>query len=211
MQDIDGYILAGGASSRMGADKAKLVLAGATFVERAARALSALTDKIAVVGAEIPTDAVAAFDGTTLRRVPDAEVSLNGRQNAAIKGLYSALVDSGREWVAVLACDLPFVSKEIFKLLLEVAKRDNFDAVVPIQPDGRVQPLAALYRRRATRDAVGASLARGEFSLRRLLEKLRVRRVEPAEYINLTGPHTFFNVNTPEEFSRAIQIEKSRD
>src|SRR5688500_3876598 len=113
MQDIDGYILAGGVSSRMGADKAMLVLGGATFIERAARALSAVTERIAVVGGEVSTDAGAAFSGTTLRRVPDTEVSLNGRQNAAIKGLYSALMDSDREWVAVLACDLPFVSKEI--------------------------------------------------------------------------------------------------
>src|SRR2546430_17389866 len=50
MQSLEGFILAGGASSRMGVDKSELVLGGQTFVERVATALSAVTNTITVCG-----------------------------------------------------------------------------------------------------------------------------------------------------------------
>ncbi len=51
MNDIEGFILAGGASRRMGRDKAELRLRDKTFVERAADALHKITGgKISIVG-----------------------------------------------------------------------------------------------------------------------------------------------------------------
>ena len=50
MQSLEGFILAGGASSRMGTDKSQHVLDGQTFVERVAAALSAVTNAITLVG-----------------------------------------------------------------------------------------------------------------------------------------------------------------
>src|ERR1700730_18428557 len=50
MDSIEGFILAGGASSRMGTDKARLVLGGQTFIERIASALSAIASRVTIVG-----------------------------------------------------------------------------------------------------------------------------------------------------------------
>ena len=50
MDSIEGFILAGGASSRMGTDKARLRLDGRSFVERIASALTAVSSSVIIVG-----------------------------------------------------------------------------------------------------------------------------------------------------------------
>ena len=52
MNSMAGFILVGGASSRMGTDKAALLLEGRTFVQRIAEELSAVTDSVTLVGKE---------------------------------------------------------------------------------------------------------------------------------------------------------------
>jgi molybdopterin-guanine dinucleotide biosynthesis protein A len=111
----------------------------------------------------------------------------------------------------VLACDLPFVNAGLFRLLITVAENDHgdHDAVVPVQPDGRPQPLAALYRRRCL-NAVEGMLTRGELSLKRLLAGLNVRWLKPDEYRSL-APESglFLNVNTPVDFAAAAEAAAS--
>ena len=80
MADIEGFILAGGASSRMGADKALLRLGGEPFVGRVARALWRVAGRVRVVSSRHEG---AAFG---LEVVPDR---FEGR--GAIGGLHAVL------------------------------------------------------------------------------------------------------------------------
>ena len=50
MLDVEGFILVGGASSRMGADKSGLVLNGKTTVSLIAEALRPVTSNVSLVG-----------------------------------------------------------------------------------------------------------------------------------------------------------------
>jgi molybdopterin-guanine dinucleotide biosynthesis protein A len=63
----------------------------------------------------------------------------------AWSGLHAAVAYSRSEWALVLACDYPFVTSDLLTLLAGFASKEC-DAVVPVQPDGRLQPLCALYR-----------------------------------------------------------------
>jgi molybdopterin-guanine dinucleotide biosynthesis protein A len=130
---IEGFILVGGASSRMGTDKARLEVNGRSFVERIAGALACVTERVSVVGAR---EESAVWQ---LPVVPDVYAKWG-----ALGGLHAALAACRAPWAAVVACDLPLVTGELFARL--AARRENFDAVVPVQPDGRPQPLCALYR-----------------------------------------------------------------
>ena len=196
MQDVEGFILVGGASSRMGEEKARLTLGGLNFVERIREALGALAARVALVG---PAEKCAAWP--RLPSVPDFYVEWG-----ALGGLHAALTACRAEWAAVVACDLPFVTGELFLRLASL--RENFDAVIPVQGDGRWQPLCALYRARKASERAAELIAAGERRPRALLDCLRTRRVAFDELRSLRSADLFFtNVNTPEDYARAREKE----
>ncbi|MBC7910094.1 MAG: molybdenum cofactor guanylyltransferase [Pyrinomonadaceae bacterium] len=195
MLEIDSFILAGGASSRMGTDKARLSLDGQQFVERIAGALAPVSRSVSIVGARHPAVE------WHLRNVPDVYP-----QWGALGGLHAALHACKSEWAAVVACDLPFVTGELFVRLASLG--ENFDAVIPVQTDGRPQPLCALYRRAPCLEAARGLIESGERRPRDLLQKVNTRRVATAELADLSDAQLFFlNINTPEDYKAVISDE----
>jgi molybdopterin-guanine dinucleotide biosynthesis protein A len=192
MFEIEGFILAGGASSRMGADKSTLTFDGETFVARIARALASVASRVSVVSArENQCDA-------GLPIVRDVYAGAG-----ALGGLHAALAACRAPWAAVVSCDLPFVTSELFVRLASFAA-DDFDAVAPVQTDGRPQPLCALYSVRACLPAATCLLDAGELRPRVLLKQLSTRWVAPEELSDLTCAELFFtNINTPDDYERA--------
>src|SRR3954471_19809556 len=127
MLDTEGFILAGGFSSRMGEDKSRLRLGGRTFVEIAARALSTVSGRVSVVGSR------PGVESHGLSVVRDIHEGLG-----ALGGLHAALAACEAPWAAVISCDLPFVSAELFERLASL-RGVGVEAVAPIQKDGRPQ------------------------------------------------------------------------
>src|SRR5947209_14226032 len=181
MLEIEGFILVGGASSRMGTDKALLELGGRTFVERIHAALSSVTTKVSLVGAK---ERFAQWP-VALPIVPDVHVKWG-----ALGGLHAALSACRAEWAAVVACDLPFINGDLFVRLASL--RENFDAVVPTQSDGRWQPLCALYRAAACHKVAERLIIEGERRPRALLKSVNVRSVAFHELSDLDGAERFF-------------------
>lgn len=189
--EIEGFILVGGASSRMGRDKAGLVLGGRTFLERIAEALSAVAGRVNLVGAKNVDSSL------KIGNVPDVYEGWG-----ALGGLHAALAASRADWTAVVACDLPFVTGELFKRL--AALGEEAQAVVPRQPDGRLQPLCALYRTAIGRERASSLIEAGERRPRALVQELRARIVAWEELSDLSGAHLFFeNVNRPDDYRAA--------
>jgi molybdopterin-guanine dinucleotide biosynthesis protein A len=178
----------------MGTDKARLTLGGRTFTERIAAALGALTPKISVVSAR---------PGSATLSLPLIEDIY--RDCGALGGLHAALSACRAPWAAVVSCDLPFVTGELFARLDELRKTDtDAAAIVPRQPDGRPQPLCALYSASRCLELAARLLREGARRPRVLLQQARTRWVAPAELADLAGAEMFFlNVNTPEDYERA--------
>ena len=192
MADIEGFILAGGLSSRMGEDKSGLRLGGLTFVERAAAALASVSNRVRVVGSQ------PGLESHGLAVVRDVHEGLG-----ALGGLHAALEACGVTWAAVVSCDLPFATGELFQRLASLRGGD-FDAVAPLQPDGRPQPLCALYAAARCRAIVEELIRAGELRPRVLLNRVRTRRVAFEELSDLDGAQHFFdNVNMPSDYEEA--------
>ena len=191
MQSLEGFILAGGASSRMGVDKSELVLGGQTFVERVATALSAVTNTITVVGrrhANVQSKLPTVFDIY--------------EKWGALGGLHAALSACQADWAVVVACDLPFVTGELLAHLLSL--RADLDVVVPVQSDGRPQPLCAIYRVDPCLKIAEKLIQSGEHRPIALLQSARTCWVAFEDLANLDGANRFFdNMNTPDDFARA--------
>lgn len=193
--DIEGFILAGGASSRMGADKSLLRLGGRTFVGLAEAGLRPVSRVVRVVGSR-PSAA-----GHGLAVVRDVHENLG-----ALGGLHAALAACGARWAAVLSCDLPFVTAELFGRLASL-RLEGLDAVAPLQGDGRPQPLCALYAAAACLPAAEELIRAGDLRPRTLLRRVRTRWVAFDELSDLRGSaHFFRNVNTPADYEEAKKL-----
>ncbi len=200
MLDVEGFILVGGRSSRMGTDKSHMQFDGQTSVERIAAELRSITPWISLVGRSR-----AGFD-PDLRIIPDTH-----EQWGALGGIHAALGACVADWALIVACDLPFVTRDLCSRLLMLSQQGSPEAVVPIQPDGRPQPLCALYRREPCLLEAEKLIASGEHTPRALLANVKTRWVRSAELIDLPGAENFFfNVNTPQDYERAKQICQNR-
>ena len=197
---LEGFILVGGASRRMGSDKSRLVLGELTTVEHIANALSTVASRVFTVGRSGARSSLKAFD-----HISDIHPNWG-----ALGGVHAALRACEAEWAAIVACDLPFVTNELFLRLWSLAQSGDpttLDAVVPIQADGRPQPLCALYRREPCVKKAQGLIAVGEHTPRALLAAVSTRRVQAEELSDLPGAaHFFFNVNTPADYERAKEI-----
>jgi len=190
INDTEAFILTGGTSSRMGTDKSQLLIEGQTFTARIAETLMKLTGSVTLVGRDADSG---------LPSVADVYP-----QWGALGGLHAALSACKREWAIVVACDLPFVTAELFSFLAE--KRLDHDAVVPVQDDGRPQPLAALYRSESCRQRATELIESGRRRPFDLLEAVKTCWVSFAEIRNLDQAERFFvNINTPSDYYEATR------
>lgn len=193
MFDVQGFILVGGASSRMGTDKARLRFGELTSVELIANALSCITGSITTVGS--PEQRLAA-----LSNIPDLRPDWG-----PLAGIEAALRHAKSAHCVIVACDFPFVTGNLFARLLD--SLNDADAIVPLQSDGRAQPLCAVYRVATCLTAAADAIAANEHAPRNLLDRVRTRYLPFGEVVHLTGSeHFFFNVNTPENYELALTL-----
>src|ERR1041385_2754290 len=159
--DIEGFILAGGKSRRMGTDKSQLTLAGKTFIESIAEQMQSVTTRLQIVGKSAHKSFPAVDD-----------VFANW---GALGGVHAALKACQTSWALVVACDFPLVTTDLFRRLANLS--GDAEAVAPIQDDGIPQPLCALYRRSACLDRAEHLINSGERKPIALLQSVSTRWV----------------------------------
>ena len=183
-----GAILAGGAARRLGGvAKGLIEIDGVRMIERVARALRPVTERIVVVSSiEGAGDWLAGADVVTDEQPGSGPMG----------GIASALRATGGD-VLVVAWDSNFVRTALLVPLLTVEIGN--DAVVWRLPSG-IEPLIALYRQSAL-PTIDAALARGERRARDIVSLLRVRTL--TELPVGCSVESFFSVNTPDDLARA--------
>lgn len=178
---LAGVVLAGGASRRMGRDKASVVLAGPTgtktMVEHVVEALSDCCAPIFVIAA--PGQPMPDLSATVLRD----EVRGVGPLLATGKGLHAA-AQAGAERAFVCAVDMPLMTGE---LIDELAGHVGADVVLPW--DGRDHYLAGIYRS-ALAARIDALIEAGERSMRALVNTVNTQRIVVPESPALTNVNT---------------------
>lgn len=191
-----GLVLAGGASSRMGFNKALATLRGETLVARACRLLAGLTDTVYVVSRD-----PAVVTGLPYRLVEGERPGVG-----PLAALAAGLRECRTPWALVLACDLPLFPPGLGARLLEIAVGEKgWQAVVP-RWDGFWEPLAAAYARTCL-PAVEEALARGERRVTSFYPHVRVRPVGEDEIRRYAPPRVaFFNVNSAGDLAEAARL-----
>ncbi|MBB2992406.1 molybdopterin-guanine dinucleotide biosynthesis protein A [Mycolicibacterium iranicum] len=185
-------VLAGGASRRMGRDKATLPIDGpggaTTLVERTVEVVGARCEPVFVVAA--PGQALPVLDAVLLRD----EVGGVGPLLATGRGLRAA-AEAGLPYAFVCAVDMPALTPEIIDLVADPARRLNVDVVVPW--DGRDHYLAGVYRT-SLHAVVGELVAAGQRSMRALVDVVDTQRIVLPEQPALA------NVNTAADMDAVV-------
>lgn len=171
--DLSCVVQAGGLSSRMGCDKARMAFCGEPLIERA-------------------------FGGLVPRVVADLEGSAG-----AMRGIASSLAAARLPLVAIVACDMPFVSPELIGALADRVEAEALDVCVPREERG-IEPLCAVWRRDACVPVAQELLSCDRQRIRCLINRVQAGYMDEPQIVAVAGSTLCFeNVNTPEEFAAA--------
>ena len=190
MGKLTGFVLAGGQSTRMGADKAFLEWEGRTLLGRALQSLSNVTPDVYIVGSKQK------FSGYGL--VVEDEFPNHG----PLGGIHAALRARAGELNLILAVDMPFVGVEFLEYLVQEAGKSAATVTVP-RAGGGWQPLCAVYRP-GFGDLAEQALRQDKNKIAWLFDGMELRVLEEAELvIHGFSVSIFQNLNTPEELHQS--------
>lgn len=191
---LTAFILAGGKSTRMGADKAFVDYDGRTLLARALDLARSVTPDVRIVGSRE-------------KFAPFAPVVEDIFQDCGpLGGIHAALRASLTELNLMLSVDTPFVSRAFLQYLVSQARSAPEAAVIVPRIDGGWQPLCAIYRREFA-DAAENALRASRNKIGHLFDAVRTRVIEQNELEGAGFSFTLFrNLNTPEE----LEAEKRR-
>ena len=179
-----GYVLVGGASSRMGRNKALLPYKGTTLAQSAVRVVRAAAGSVLVVG-KPHRDGV--FGCGVVPDIYPGEGPLGG--------ILTALQQTQADWNLVVACDMPGLRLDFLHRLLDRAEAGSFEAVIPAGPSGQLEPLCAAYHH-GCRQGLYRAFERGIRKIALALADIRAEIWPVPEELSC-----FQNVNTPEDWA----------
>lgn len=201
-QQLSALMLCGGKSVRFGSEKGLATFQGRPLATRIVDILETISDDV-LISTNWP-------DSYRALKKPMIEDVFPG--HGPISGIHAALKVARHELLAVCACDMPFVSAELFRYMVQNA--DGYDVVVPITPfsataDGDKQytvlyePLHALYRRSCL-PVFEAAIENKQYKITHSFDHLRVLLIPETLWHSVPGidDHVFQNVNTRQDLER---------
>jgi len=196
MDDVTVFVLAGGQSTRMGRDKALLLLGGRTLLERALALAHGISPRVVVLGSREKYAA-------TGERIIEDEFPGCG----PLAGIHAALGTSETDLNLILSVDMPFVPLKFFTYLLERA-RSRPTAQVTVPRVGGIAQGTCIACRRSFRSVCESRLKLG---LCKVEDAIRLASPEYVEEEEIRargiGPDVFRNLNTPEDLTEPQKLE----
>lgn len=199
MLNYGAVILAGGKNSRMGKNKAFLSIQDERIIDRLVVLLGSLFPETIIIS-----------NNTEIYRYLGVRVKPDVLPNMGpLGGIHAGFIHTSYEYNFIVACDLPFLQKEIISYLVGVSKGN--DVTVP-KIRGHLQPLCAVYSR-ACLPVIQRYLENSDKKVVAFYPEIRVRHVDEIE-ISLALPavdltKVFYNVNTPGELLLAHKMVRS--
>jgi molybdenum cofactor guanylyltransferase len=213
-----GVILTGGASRRMGRNKAWIELGGRTLIERVLDRLGQICQETILV-----TGDPESYGKLETRVVGD---TFPGK--GSLGGIYTGLSAAQHQRAIVVACDMPFLNRNLLSYMLSVGP--DFDVVIPSAPstrrpdalspqdsmpsgsarptakDNDLHPLHAVYSKQCL-GPIRTRIAEGDLRMVGFYPDVRVRVVTSSEVERWDPEHlSMFNVNTPEDLALAKSL-----
>ncbi len=190
LRNITGVILAGGTNSRMGVDKALLLMKGLPFVQRIAGVLNEVFESVVVISDRGPM-----YKFLGLPTYPDVE-----KHSGPLGGIHSALVHTDAPAIFVVGCDTPFITPGLIHYICDFESLD--DIKIPIM-NGQLQPLCAVYSRKTLKqieENIKAGLLKVDF----LLEKIHAAIIPITPNLPFYDKKLLMNINTAKDYEAFV-------
>jgi molybdopterin-guanine dinucleotide biosynthesis protein A len=173
-----------------GRPKALLELGGRRIIDRVVEVMRSVTDALLLV-----TNTPDLYASLDLPMVPDAFPD-----HGSLGGIYSGLRAAPGDAAFTVACDMPFLTAPVARLVTERA--GQADVVVP-RVGGQYETLHACYAK-ACLGPIEARLRTGRLKIADFYDEVRVLTIAEEEVARHRDPAiAFMNVNTPEDLERA--------
>ncbi|OAT79876.1 molybdenum cofactor guanylyltransferase [Desulfotomaculum copahuensis] len=198
-QDIDpsgrpavtGVVLAGGNSSRMGANKALLKLAGRRLIERVVCALQNAFGRVMLV--------VNNFDDYRCLGLPMVSDVYPGR--GPLSGIHAGLLHAKTPYIFVAACDLPLADARLARHMAALAPGSD---VVIARSGGCLEPLFAVYSRECLAPVENLLRSGRRCRVVDFFPMVRIKYIDRADFPpGIDAERVFLNINTPADLQRA--------
>jgi molybdopterin-guanine dinucleotide biosynthesis protein A len=201
-KNITGVILAGGKSTRMGTNKSLLTLGGITIIERVVNLMKDIFYSVILITNE--------KEKYSFLKLPMYEDIYKGI--GPLAGIHSALTNSSTEKNFIISCDIPLMTSEVIKYLIE------FPTLKPItitRADNFIQQLCGVYSKsllpeieKIIKNSINSNQdERNPVQKKRGCNVLELVKTVDSEIIDIEKeyigyiPGTFYNMNNPEEYS----------
>jgi molybdenum cofactor guanylyltransferase len=180
---FSGVVLAGGKSSRFGSDKARFVYDGKAMMQWVLDSFGQADERFIIANQP--------YNEFKLPVYPDII-----QNQTPLSGIHSALIHAKNDWVAVAACDMPFLTTGYWEILQTYCKGTN---AVVVESGMGLDPLAAFYHKDLLKP-VEANLEQHQNAIRIFLQSINATILKASE---LALPaNTFYNINRLEDAKR---------
>jgi len=191
---LTGVILAGGKNSRFsGKNKALVRIGGKRILDRIYEVFTILFDKIILVTND-PLQYME-WDFDIVTDIFPIRSSLTG--------IHTGLFYITTPYAFFVACDIPFIKKELIEILLDGVE-SGIDIVIPETSKG-VEPLCSVYSKRCFKP-IEEQLEKKSLKIQQVFQKVRVKKI-PEGILRTIDPDlvSLYNINTPDDLARAEQ------
>jgi molybdopterin-guanine dinucleotide biosynthesis protein A len=199
--DITGFILAGGKSKRMGTNKSLLKIGGITIIERVVNLMKDLFREVLII-----TNQPEEFSFLNLMMQEDIH-----KNTEPLAGIHSALVHTTTERNFIISCDMPLMTAEVIKYLVEYPTKKP---ITITRADNFIQQLCGVYSKSLVpfieeiikenniwRDEKNPEQSKRGCRVLELIKNVPAEIIDIEKEYSDYKPGTFYNMNRPEEFS----------
>jgi molybdopterin-guanine dinucleotide biosynthesis protein A len=199
--DITGIILCGGKSSRMQTNKALLKLGNKTVIEIVAAKLKSIFDDVLISANDSKE-----YDFLKLSVVNDVFIS-----KGPLSGIHSALKYSSTEKNFIISCDLPLISLELIKYLINF---NSDKSILLPKSNRRIQQLCGIYSKSVIDEIENIFKLSEEDknikgSVYELLERASIEFID-VDVLNFYDKNIFLNMNSLEDYKSIKNIYENQ-
>lgn len=190
IKDTNGYILAGGKSSRMGTDKGLILFEGKAMIQYVIEQMQPLFSNLVIVSNNPE------YEKFGLEVIPDLIKNIG-----PAGGIYTALSHSDTKLNFIVSCDMPFITQETIAYIFKYTDESQ---IILLEHQGIIGPLFGIYSKDCEKIWLEC-IQQKTYKLREMISNFKLKTI-PIENNKIFKESFFKNINTKDDFENAFNL-----